>query len=239
MSADNIKRTVDNPSEALEFLKQTFYDAQLILNPDLGFLKADNTSAFANVHDEVAQHAQARLVECEEILGALKIDLWEVCMEFHIFKTHLDYAQAMVGNSQLFTEEWVDALRNFHANDFEGRCVPTLGSESEEEKELRRKAHIFTLITKAHGLHPSLAHTKTRIQFEDREALLICESLLPHGWTGRIDEMMREVHGGADDFHHDRFTSRFEDIPDTVKNEIDNALLDMGDFDDETPMSNW
>lgn len=238
MSADNIKKTVDNPSEALEFLKQTFYDAQLILNPDLGFLKADNTSAFPSVPDAMAQHAQARLVECEAMLGAVNIDLWEVCMEFHVFKTHLDYAQAMVGNSKLFSEEWVDVLRNFHAEQFEGRCVPTLGSESEEEKEFRRKAHIFTLITKAHGLHPSLTHTQTRMQFDDREALLICESLLPHGWTGRINEMIQEIHGD-NDFHQTHFSADYADIPDTVQNEIDNALLEFGDYDDETPMGKW
>lgn len=237
MSADAnpMDKKIENASEALEFLKQTFYDANLILNPDLGFLKADNSSAFDNIHDEVAQFAQLRLVECEEILSEMSIDLWEICMEFHIFKTHLDYAQAFIGHSKLFTEEWVAILRNYHDEQFEGRYVSNMSAESEEEREYRRKSHAFTLITKLHGLHPSLAHTQTHMQFENKEALLICESLLPQGWTERISEVMQEVHG-ANDFQTSVFQSSFDDIPEKVKNSFDDMVMGIDDYDDEKPI---
>ena len=50
--------------------------------------------------------------------------------------------------------------------------------------------------------------------------------------------MIQEIHGD-NDFHQTHFSADYADIPDTVQNKIDNALLDYGDYDDETPMGNW
>ena len=230
---ESMKKPIKNASDAVGFLYQTYFDAHLILNPDLGFLKADNTSAFSKLDNYTAQLAQARLIECEEILTKAEVDAWEICMEFHIVKAHLDFAQHQNGSSDLFTDEWVDVLRKWGDDGYGGRSISMLAEESEEHREERRNAIMFNLISKVHAKHPALKGAPTHHRTGTREALLICESILPHGWIGRINELMRNAHGNDPKFHHETFQSSLDEIPENVRKNIDDTLLELGDYDDD------
>ncbi len=230
---DAMSKKIETPSDAVGFLYQTFFDAGLILNPDLGFLKADNTSAFSNISDILAQLAQARLVECEQILHKMDIDLWEVCIEFHIVKAHLDMAEGCKGNNGMFTQEWEDILRNWGNGQVTGRRVEMMLEESEGDKDFRRKNHLFTIISKVHGKHPALNGIPTHTTHENTEAMLICESILPHGWLSRVNELMQELHGAEDEFNTKRFSAEMNQIPETVKDTLDDTILSMNDYDDD------
>lgn len=227
-----LDKAITEPSGAIEFLRQTFYDAHLNLNPDMGFLKPNNKSAFALISDEMAQHAQARLVECERILGRdLGIDLWEICMEFAIFKSHLDFARQMLGSCAMLNQEWIDVLLNYHSKELDCRAHNTL-EERADQRMTRRTSHMFNTIMKAHSLHPALRDTTTHIELGAQEALLICETLLPTNWDKILKESIESVDGSV----AGKFSSSIEDIPSVATEVLDDAIMNGSGFDwDDDP----
>ena len=125
-------------NDAMEFIHGTFYYAGLNLNPDLGFLKADNTSAFPKLTDEGAQKSQAYLVQAEEILRKENMDIWEVCMEMSIYITTHAWAQAALLGTNLESAEWLEHLRTKHDGHAEMRIMAwPIEDETKEDREFR------------------------------------------------------------------------------------------------------
>ena len=191
--------TIGNLMEAVQFLHGAFYSAELNLNPDLGFLKANNKSAFKKIGDKTAQLAQMRLVECEGFFKENNLDMWEACTEMSIFITTHAYCNALFseGNSAMKSDEWLEYVRTYHDEGFTGRGITMLAEETSENRDLRRSSFLFDTISRLHSKHPICAS-----QLPDawdlgngQKAAFLCSPLLPTGWDAMIDEHMRIMGG--------------------------------------------
>ncbi len=200
MSDDfNMDATIGNLMEAAQFLHGAFYSAELNLNPDLGFLKANNKSAFKRLNDKTAQLAQARLVECEKFFKENNLDMWEACTEMSIYITTHAYCNALFGEGQssLKSDEWLEYVRTYHDEGFTGRGITMLAEETSENRDLRRSSFLFDTISRLHSKHPICASQLPNAWDlgNGQKAAFLCSPLLPTGWQAMIDEHMRTMGG--------------------------------------------
>ena len=191
---------IENLTEAVQFLHGAFYNVELNLNPDLGFLKANNKSAFKKIGDKTAQLAQMRLVECEGFFKENNLDMWEACTEMSIYITTHAYCNALFsdgGQDNLRSDEWLEYVRTYHDEGFTGRGITMLTEESPEHTQLRRSAFLFDTISELHSRHPICARQLPNAWDlgNGQKAAFLCTPLLPTGWQEKVDEHMRTMGG--------------------------------------------
>lgn len=239
--------TLDKPIETImeagQFLHGAFYSAGLNLNPDMGFLKGNNKSAFKKLSDEMAQLAQMRLVECERFFREYDMDMWEACTEMGIYITTHAYCNALFneGNSAMKSDEWLESVRTYHDEGFTGRGINMLAEETEERKKVRRSAFLFDTLADLHGKHPLCAEQMPAAWDlgNGQKAAFLCTPLLPTGWEAVVDEHMR-IMGGiqADQFALPQDISA-EERAKIVQDKVDEVNTEYGadpddpDFDDD------
>lgn len=224
-----LKRPVKDASEAIQFLKDTFYVANLNLNPDLGFVKANNKSAFKKLTDEQAQLAQMRLVECEKWLRKLDADIWEICIEFSIVTAHIWDTAMSVGHG-LKTEEWLDILHTVHENQLSVNGIPMLAEESAEVTQRRRSQFVMDSISRLHSKHPEMKGAPTEVPMNGAKAVLICTSILPNGFEEKLNEFVQHLGG----YSTKQFDTKRSDIAQEAKKALDDAVMEFDeDYDDD------
>lgn len=225
-----LDQKINDTSEALQFLHQTVNVAGLNLNPELGFLKADNTSAFQRITDEHAQYAQMRLVECTELLSAENVDIWEVSMMLSIHDTLTEFVRAHIEagrTSKVFNEEYLANLDAYLEG--EGLAVRQhdLENETDAHKEMRRAEFVMHKIHELQSLNPALdLHAQ---ESNGYMAMVFCADLFPPGWAKILDNYMATMQAEATG----TFSCDASDIAEVAKDKLDNALIDMGDYDDD------
>lgn len=234
-------------NDAMEFIHGTFYYAGLNLNPDLGFLKADNTSAFPKLTDKGAQKSQAYLVQAEEILRKENMDIWEVCMEMSIYITTHAWAEASLAGSKLESAEWLEYLRTKHDGIAEMRIMAwPIEEETKEDREFRRASFLFDTIETSHRMHPAIAQSVPNSWDlgNGQRASFLCVSLLPPNWQEQIDEAMRKMGGrqAGDDAKFELSlqdgAEQFQGIVDEITQEYGEQDIDNFD-DDPTKGMDW
>jgi len=195
---------IEDLTDATQFLHGAFYHVGLNFNPDMGFLKANNKSAFKQLSDRVAQLAQSRLVEAERIFKESSLDMWECCTEMSIYITTHAYCKAQFAvGSTMESDEWLEHVRTFHDEGFTARKITFLEEESPANTELRRSAFLFDTISTLHSKHPLCVEQMPAAWDlgNGQKAAFICSPLLPTGWSAVIDEHMRTMGGmKADEF---------------------------------------
>lgn len=251
MSEDfKLSRPVESITDAAQFLYGAFYRAGLNLNPDLGFLKADNTSAFDKLSDRMAQFAQMRLIEAEKFFEESDSDIWEACTEMSIYITTHAYCHALFSetNTAMKSDDWLEYVRTYHDEAFMSRSIHMLAEETKETKELRRKAFILDTISQLHSMHPICAEQMPTAWNlgNGQKAAFLCTPLLPTGWESIVDEHMKTMGGiraGEFSLPQDISAEEREKIVQDVVNEVNNEYgldPDDPDFDDDpTRGLNW
>lgn len=200
---NRMSRPLECISDAVNFLYGTFYDAHCNLNPELGFLKADNTSAFSHLSDNLAQIAQQRLVEAEDFCKQMNIDIWELCMEFSIVSSTIAHCNALFKEGHgLQSDEFMQYLHSVHgakdAHMIANVCTYPLDEESEEWRRKRRATFIVTTIQHLHRHHPFVAQNLPDTWSPDggaHQAVILCHDLMPIGYDRHLDTAMRDMDG--------------------------------------------
>jgi len=231
-----LKRPVKDASDAIQFLRDTFYVANLNLNPELGFVKANNKSAFKKLTDEQAQLARMRLVECERELRKLDADIWEICTEFSIVTAHIWDTSMSVGQG-LKTKEWLDILHTVHENQLSVNGIPMLAEESAEVTQRRRSQFIMDSISRLHSKHPEMRGAPTEVPMNGAKAVLICTSILPNGFEEKIESLVQHLGGYASK----HFDTKRKDIAQEATKALDEAVMEYDENwdDDPTRGMNW
>ena len=224
-----LSRPINDASEAVQFLRDTFYVANLNLNPDLGFVKANNKSAFKKLTDEQAQLAQMRLVEAERFLREYDADIWEVCMDFSLVTAHM-YNSALKAGKGLHTPEWLQILEQVHDDDVGVNQILMFKEESVERRKRRRSQFLMDAISRLHSKHPELQGAPMAVPLNGAKAVLICLSLLPEGAEKMIENACADLSGyQTDEIAFDRNT-----IKEEAAKALDNAVMKNNlDWDDD------
>lgn len=224
-----LSRPVKNANDAIQFLRDTFYVANLNLNPDLGFVKANNKSAFKRLTDEQAQLAQMRLVECERELRKLDADIWEICTDFSIVTAHIWDTSMSIGDG-LKTQEWLEILHNVHESHLSVNGIPMLAEESAEVTQRRRSQFVMDSISRLHSKHPEMQGAPTEVPMNGAKAVLICTSLLPNGFDKKLDEVIQHLGG----YSTKQFDTKRGDIAQQARKALDEAVMEFdADYDDD------
>ena len=236
MTDDNMRKPITDLGQAGNFLHETFYHAGFNLNPELGFLKPNNESAFSGVSDILAQRAQQRLGECIDLFKQENIDIWEVCMELSIYVTTKDYCEAVFPEGHLLhSAQWLEYLNKRHETGMNVNAVRIpLGEESEGNREERRSHFVINTIQQMHAEHPYVASTipQTWQVGTGKQAAFFCTALLPVGWVEVLDAASKHIGGfKLGDLTYDADISA-QEVEDIMQSKVDEINRNHGDADD-------
>ncbi len=226
MSNDYIK----NPSDALGFLASVAQDDGLFLDTDKGFLKADNTSAFAKLTDNGAQNAQKALDEAVEMLADMDVDAWEVCTWLAMREATLRHCRKKTHS--LMTVEFIEALSNQGDSYTANQMRIPLNEETAQMRTERRATFVMDSLQKLQGMNEALAQREVE-EVQGYNVFLIAADLFPPTIHRLAEWACAQLRGTSGGSHH----SALEDLTsEKVRQLAADAIMENDlEYDDETP----
>lgn len=226
MSNDYIK----NPSDALGFFASIAQEDGLFLDTDKGFLKADNTSAFAKLTDNGAQRAQIVLVEAVDLLAEMDVDAWEICTWLAMREATLRHCRKKTHS--LHTPQFIEALSNqgdsYNANQLQ---IP-LNEESAQRRTERRATFVMDSVQKLQRMNDALAQREVE-EVQGYNVFLVAADLYPPVIQRLLDWACAQLQGTTGGQHH---ASLEELTSEKVRQLAADAIIENDlDYDDETP----
>ena len=223
-------RYVKTPSDALGFFASLAQDDGLFLDTDKGFLKADNTSAFAKLTDKAAQNAQTALVEAVDMLAKENVDAWEVCTWLAMREATLRHCRKKTHS--LMTVEFIEALSNQGDSYTANQCRIPLDEETAQLRTERRATFVMDSLQTLQGMNEALAQREVE-EVQGYNVFVIAADLFPplvHRLAEWACAHLRGTSGGK---HH----SSLEDLTsEKVRQLAADAIMENDlDYDDETP----
>jgi len=224
---------IRNPSDVLGFFTNTCKEQGLFVDTDKGFLKADNTSAFASIADEEAQKAQKALQESIEVLAQFDVDAWEVMVDIAFREATLRHVRQRTHS--MHTVEFIEILTT-ERQTMECGQVEGFAYESAERRNARHATFIMNTIQNIQQMHPELAQ-RGKKEMGNYNVFMIAQDLFPalvHNLAKWACETLEgttamPAHASAEQMNDDNFFDM------RAKEAMFQAGID--EWDDETP--NW
>jgi hypothetical protein len=235
---NNMKEVVNEAVDLFMF----FLENRMVVNPDLGVLKSDGTSAFKALSDENAQKMQECIDICVTILKEdYEIDAYEIAMWLTVHMGIGRHVQLRLDGdggeeSRYFNREYIERIRSNMFDNFGVNVIKDYANESAQTRSERRASYMIKLISEVQNLHPIFDDSEqTSASSGGFTAIALVTDLTPLGWSDIVTKAVTKDLGGA-------YTGQIESAPEDMKDEVvsclDDYLLKTGDYDDD-PTKEW
>lgn len=219
----------DTPQEAIMFLRETFLNAKVNLNPDVGFVHEDGGSMFpGSLTDEQARSVQKRLDMANHVLREQGIDPWEVTFWMSTIES-IAYHLANIPPQKLSPAHmrvFVPKALEWRSGEGSMVCrgIPNLADEDAQKRDHRRSIYVIDTITSMfEGFGDNIA------QGLSGRASALPLDLLPALWSTMLDNYV-QVNGGRTS----QFTSSMEQMPGALQQVIDEADAQIAHADPDS-----
>lgn len=220
----------DTPQEAIMFLRETFLNAKVNLNPDVGFVHEDGGSMFPHrLTDEQARSAQKRLDLANHALREEGIDPWEVAFWMSTIEGvahHLAHIPPHKLDPEHMTV-FIPKAMEWRSGEGSMVCrgIPNLAEEDAQKRDRRRAIYVIDTVTSMfEGFGDNIARGMSG------RASALPLDLLPPLWSRMLDNYV-VVAGGATS----TFTATMDNMPGALQHVIDeaDAQIAQGDPDSD------